>query len=319
MDQEFQITTTHAGKRLDVVALALLPGVSRSKVQKMIREEAIKVNAKKVAVHHFLKAGDIITVRDGASISGTALPLSSSARPFRLIFECDDYLVIEKPAGLVVHGSALARGETLVDQILKKYPEIRTVGDDPMRPGIVHRLDKDASGVMVIARTQSSFESLARQFKLRQVKKEYHILAYGHVQPAEGMIDLPIARSRQQYTRRAAGTGAGRPSVTRYVLERYIGPTSLVLVQPETGRTHQIRVHFFAKGNPIVGDSVYVSKKIKKIPAGRLMLHAEVLGFRDLSGEWREYTTPPDEDFGKVLEFVRGAQGFGALSGSFSH
>lgn len=301
MNKELRITDEHAGKRLDIFLLTVIADTSRSKVQKMIKDGMVAVNKKNISPHHFLKEGDTVCIREEKNVIEKEV---SAAPLFRVVFECADYLVIDKPPGLVVHGGAHTTGQTLVDQLLERYPEIRQVGSDPLRPGIVHRLDKEASGVMVIARTQNSFESLVRQFKLREVKKQYLILVYGRVEPSEGVIDLPITRSRQQYTRRAAGRNEGQHAVTRYFVERFIDSTSLVRVQPETGRTHQIRVHFFSKGNPIVGDPLYVSKKIKKILSLRLMLHACLLAFHDLSGEACEYSVSPNEDFQNVIRQI---------------
>lgn len=304
------VTGEQVGMRLDVFLQAQDTGRSRSQIQKLIKEGLVTVNEKKVSPHHFLKVGDMITLSSRAERSEERDPDVHSTP--RVITETDEYIIIDKPAGMVVHPSEArlrrsgSEGEpfTLVDWLLECYPAMRTVGADPVRPGIVHRLDKDASGVMVVARTQESFESLVRQFKLRQIKKEYQILVHGQVTPREGVIDLPIGRSKQQYTRRAAHTSEGRPAVTRYAVLEQLKGVSLVRVVPETGRTHQIRVHFFAKGNPVVGDTVYISKKIKKIAAPRLMLHAERLGFHNLSGEWQEYTVAPDEDFQKVIDAI---------------
>ncbi len=301
MNQELRITDENSGKRLDRVVVEVCPECSRSTVQRMIKEGAITVNEKKVSPHHFLKKDDVVVI---SAIEQKKEVLVTTAPLFRTVFECDEYVVIDKPAGLVVHAGIKHTGGTLVDQLLAAYPEMRQIGNDPVRPGIVHRLDKEASGVMVIARTQNSFESLQKQFKLRQVQKQYSVLAYGRVEPTQGVIDLPISRSKQQYTRRAAGAREGRTAVTRYTVERTIGNTSLVRVQPETGRTHQIRVHFFAKGNPLVGDPLYSSKKIKRIPSSRLMLHACFLAFHDLSGAQKEYTLPPGEDFQKMLSQI---------------
>lgn len=330
------ITREHAGKRLDSVAGILIPASSRSQIQKIIKDGAITVNDKKVLPHHFLKEGDRIVVSkkfpEIKIAHGSIFTLSP-----RIIAETGEYIVLDKPAGMVVHQSEAmlrrsrviaiaAAGEsaqfTLVDWILEKYPEVQKVGDDNLRPGIVHRLDKDASGVMVVARTQESFESLVRQFKLRQVKKEYCIVVYGTLSPREGVIDFPIGRSKQQYTKRAAHATGGRSAVTRYsVLEQW-KHAALVRAIPETGRTHQIRVHFFAKGNPVVGDRIYISKKIKPVSSragvrrnqyydavkdARLMLHAERLGFHALSGEWHEYADAPSDDFQKTLTAIKNA------------
>ncbi|MBI4253042.1 RluA family pseudouridine synthase [Candidatus Uhrbacteria bacterium] len=327
MNQELRIRNEEIGKRLDLFLTKKLQEYSRSQIQKMVKEGVITVNERKVAPHHFLKEGDSIEMRSGTGhnqelrIKNQAVvtgpdPIFSP----RIITETPDYIILDKPAGMVVHQSeAMLRrshgeGEppTLADWILEKYPEIRKVGDDPLRPGIVHRLDKDASGIMVVARTNESFDSLVRQFKLRQVVKRYRIVTFGRVIPKEGTIDVPISRSKTNYTKQAAGSHGTRSALTRYHVEEYLKKYSLVRVMPETGRTHQIRVHFFSKGNPIVGDMIYTPRKkggkIAPKPfreGGRLMLHAEHLAFRDLSGEAREYTVLPGEDFEKNLAELR--------------
>lgn len=306
------VTTEEKGKRLDTIAGTMVPGSSRNQIQKLIKDGAITVNGKKVSPHHFLKEGDTITLSSRAERSEARDP-DVHTNP-RIIAEADEYLIIDKPAGMVVHGGVRRESATLVDWLLVHFPEVRKAGEDPLRPGIVHRLDKDASGVMVIARTQESFESLVRQFKLRQVKKEYRILVYGHVTPNEGIIDLPIGRSKKLYTKRAVHANGARAAVTRYVVLEEYKQTSLVQVVPETGRTHQIRVHFFAKGNPVVGDTIYrLRKKSSRIApkpfgeGGRLMLHAERLAFRDLLGILREYTVLPGDDFQAALSAAKNA------------
>ena len=206
---------------------------------------------------------------------------------------------------MIAHPTERQSSGTVVDFLLKKYPKIKGVGDDPLRPGIVHRLDKDASGIMVAAKTQSAFDILKRQFFLREVKKQYLILVYGKVTPNEGVITLPISRSTQKRTRFAAGTKGGRAAETEYWVERHIRAYyTLVRVEPKTGRTHQIRVHFLSKGYPVIGDVLYRSRNIKKPLSVRLMLHAEFLGFKDVSGTWQEYTCPPGEDFLKIIKQI---------------
>lgn len=296
MDKKLSITEEAVGERLDLFLAMHLPNISRSQIQKLVKEGGIMVNGKVVPPHRFLKKGDSVIVASLGKIEHRKSNIENDNPP-TIIAETPEYIVIEKPVGMVTHPGVKKEGDTVVDWILEHYPEVRGVGDDPLRPGIVHRLDKDASGVMVVARTQESYESLIRQFKLRQIKKEYRVVAYGRVIPKEGVIDFPIGRSTAQYTKRAAGSKEGQPALTRYVVEEYRKYCSLVRVSPETGRTHQIRVHFFAKGNPIVGDTLYVSKKIKPIPATRLMLHAELLRFRDLSGEWQEYRAELPSEF----------------------
>lgn len=309
MNQELRITTEQSRERLDIFLCEYLSDRSRSQIQKMIKDGIVTVNGKKVAPHYFLKENDIVVI---SKIEHRRSNTENSYTP-RIITENPHYLVLDKPTGLTVHPTPSSRSSTLVDWLLSHYPAVRKVGDDPLRPGIVHRLDKDASGVMVVALTQDSFESLIRQFKLRQVKKEYLVLVAGRVAPTEGVIDLPIGRSKKEYTKRAAHAKEGRPAITRYEVLEQFKRTALVRVIPETGRTHQIRVHFFAKGNPVIGDTLY--KRLSRTPgkakpgfvekAERLMLHAERLGFRDRSGAWQEYHVPPPAEFEKIVQEAR--------------
>ncbi|MBI4600299.1 RluA family pseudouridine synthase [Candidatus Uhrbacteria bacterium] len=320
------VSPNNAGKRLDKTVSEMLPDVSRSQIQKMIKGGAVTVNGKQVAPHYFLKEGDSIEMGERVEMgSGTGQnqelriknqavrtgPDPISITPL-IVAETPDYIILDKPAGSVVHPGIRHERGTLTDWMLERYPEIAKVGTDPSRPGIVHRLDKDASGIMVVARTNESFDSLVRQFKLRQVTKRYRIVTHGRVLPKEGVINFPISRSKTTYTKQAAGSQGTRSALTRYHVEEYLKHYSLVRVMPETGRTHQIRVHFFAKGNPIVGDTIYTLRKKggkiapKKSGEGmRLMLHAEYLAFHDLLGEVREYTVSPGKDFEKALANLR--------------
>lgn len=232
-----------------------------------------------------------------------------------IIFEDTDYLVINKPAGLVVHGGGNITEKTLTDFLLEKYPEIKNVGDDPIRPGLVHRLDKEVSGLMVIAKNNKSFAHLKNQFKDRDVNKEYIALAHGKISTDSGIINFPIKRSNAGYkmaaiplntfdllsrrkpTDRDQGNLEGifksREAITEYsVTQRFINYT-LLNVKILTGRTHQIRVHFFALGHPLVGDNLYYNKKSKvqnkKINLGRIWLFAHSLSFKDLNGKTRNF------------------------------
>jgi len=233
-----------------------------------------------------------------------------------IIFEDDDYLVINKPAGLAVHGGGNIKEETLADLLIERYPEIISVGENPERPGIVHRLDKDVSGLMVLAKNNDSFESLKAQFKKRDINKQYLALAHGKIENDEGEINFPIKRSRDGYkmaamplnavdllTRRSpksrdtgniAGVFKAKEAVTLFkVKQRFVNYTFLE-VKIKTGRTHQIRVHLFAYGNPLVGDNLYCTKKTKtkneKVNLGRVFLMASELSFSDLQGEKREFS-----------------------------
>ena len=239
-----------------------------------------------------------------------------------IIAETTDYLVINKPAGLAVHGGGNLQEPTLVNWLLSHYPKIKDVGDDPARPGLVHRLDKDVSGLMVIAKNNKSFENLKNQFKDRTINKEYLALVYGKVSAEEGVIDFPIKRSqaghkmaalplnaekllsRRSPQERDQGNIAGwfkaRDALTEYqVLQRFVNYTFL-RVKIKTGRTHQIRVHFFALSHPLVGDNLYCTSKTKlknkKLNLGRVFLVANHLTFLDLNGEAQDFqiNLPPE-------------------------
>lgn len=291
-----------AGERLDVY-LAGVSGETRSAVQKRMEAHLVSVNGSlpKKSGYRVVE-GDVIELGEMKKI----VKKKNGAPDPTIIEETPEYVVIGKPAGLVVHTGVNNGERTVVDFILEKYPQIKGVGDDPLRPGIVHRLDKDASGVMVVARTQDSFDSLKRQFKLRRVTKEYLILVHGEVTPREGVIDIPITRSASHSTKFVGSMAGGRDALTNYAVERTMDGYSLVRVRPETGRTHQIRVHFYSRGYPLVGDRVYVGQKTSQVDA-RLMLHAVSLEFRDLLGVSRMYEYPPERDFMEVIERIESA------------
>ncbi len=215
----------------------------------------------------------------------------------KIIFEDGDILVVSKPAGLEVSSEIKKDEPTLVDWLVKKYPSIAKVGPDPARPGIVHRLDKNASGLLLVAKTEAAFENLTKQFKGRTIKKEYTVLVHGEVGKDEGTIDFPIARAKSgRFAALPLGSESGRMAVTEYeVIERFKNFT-LLKVRIKTGRTHQIRVHFFALGYPVVGDKLYGLKKIKTPLLPRLFLHASYLSFKNLAGEQVEFRSDlPDE------------------------
>jgi 23S rRNA pseudouridine1911/1915/1917 synthase len=301
------ITKENAGERLDKFLTALLKDQSRSQIQRQIKDGDFLVNGKKVTAHCFLKEKDILS--EGAEEKRGIPPLNppwkgSGMELIKIIDEQKDYLVVNKPAGLIVHGAGHIKEKTLADILLEKYPEIKNVGDDPIRPGITHRLDKEVSGLMVIARNQKSFLSLKDQFKKRTVEKKYIALVHGKIAKGEGVITFPIVRG-------AKGKMAALPlpaivekedessarkirsAITEFkVIKRFINYTLLGL-KILTGRTHQIRVHMSAYGTPIVGDNLYYTQKTKarnkKINLGRIFLAAVELGFDDLSGERKKF------------------------------
>lgn len=223
-----------------------------------------------------------------------------------IIEETPDFIVLEKPAGLIVHATPGHEGPALTDFLIKKYPEIKGVGEGEDRPGIVHRLDKDVSGLMVVARTQDAFMHLKSQFQTRAVKKIYTALVIGKLPKDEGVIDFPIARSfrrpRMAAVPKSTERTDARDAITRYEVVKRFPNATLVRVEIETGRTNQIRAHFHALGYPIAGDARYMikSKKMRGAPT-RPFLHATMLSFRDRNGEFRTYKSELPNDLKKCL------------------
>jgi len=221
-----------------------------------------------------------------------------------------DYIVVEKPAGVLVHPTQAGEKDTLIDFVLKKYKEIKKVGDSAERPGIVHRLDKEASGLLVIARTQEMFEYLKKQFQDRTVEKEYCVLVYGPMSLEHGVIDFDIDRGKEGRMVSRPKTNAfsvasapnvqpGKEAITEYFLEKIIGRFSLLRIKIYTGRTHQIRAHMFAFNHPVVGDKLYCNKKLikKNEPKlDRLFLHSAKLCFSDLAGEKKCFESQMPEE-----------------------
>lgn len=214
----------------------------------------------------------------------------------QLVAETNDYIVVNKPSGLLVHPADSSPDEkTLVDWLVKKYPATKKVGDEPaVRPGIVHRLDREASGLLVIARTQKMFNALKAQFQDHTIEKEYLVLVHGKLLNNHGEITLPISRASRGGRMAAHGKGMedAHEAHTFYQVVQRFGAATLLRVKIKTGRTHQIRVHMYALQHPVVGDSLYPVKKTGKNkigknfpPAPHLFLHATHLEFQDLGGE----------------------------------
>lgn len=278
------------GVRLDHFLRECLPDISRSALQKQIVTGAFLVNDLAVSSHHFLKGGDTISrhqVKKGA-VNKEKMTLPA----LTVVGEESTFLVVEKPEGYAVHPGAGVRGPTISEMVCAQYPEVNNVGD-ASRPGIVHRLDKDVSGLLLVARTPESLAYFQNAFRERRMEKIYIALVMGVVPGEFGTIDRPIARSarRDRMAARAPGQ-EGKDAVTHWeVLTRYVNAT-LLRVRIETGRTHQIRAHLLSIGHPVVGDPLYKMKaqKIRPTPP-RLMLHAHSLSFVDDSGVARSYTS----------------------------
>ncbi|MBI4133389.1 RluA family pseudouridine synthase [Candidatus Uhrbacteria bacterium] len=288
-------------ERLDRFLSERRPERSRSAWQKEIKAGRVLVNGHRLTPHYALKSGEEIEIQ---------APEEPRARiveppPLVIIAEEIDFLVVHKPAGLLVHPTDHSTEPTLVDALTKHDPTIRSIGE-PGRPGIVHRIDRDASGVLVVAKTKKMYEHLKAQFAARAIHKEYMAIVHGNLPKDAGDITFTIARSRRGGRMAARPADAdGRAARTHYeVVSRFAGAT-LVRVMPETGRTHQIRAHFHALGCPIIGDTLYRTKESRKAqakgPPLRLMLHATKLTFGNLNGELHTYEAPLPEAFTTYL------------------
>jgi 23S rRNA pseudouridine1911/1915/1917 synthase len=293
---EIQVTHEHAGERLDRF-LTLHIALSRSQIQKLIRDKTILVNRAPTKSNRILALGDVIFYPE------VALDTHEKDGPtpiLDVVYQDNDLLVINKPAGLLVHEALKdERRPTAVDALVELFPDISTVGEDKRRPGIVHRLDKDVSGLMVIAKTQEAFESLKRQFQERTIIKEYLALVYGSIPKDHDVIRLNIERSKTKgHMIARSEPDEGKEAITEYdVLER-LPTTSYLKVRIHTGRTHQIRVHLQAIGYPIVGDKLYTVRHMKfhPIDLNRLFLHSHRLTIRLLDGNEKTFEAPlPNE------------------------
>ncbi|MFP5227395.1 MAG: RluA family pseudouridine synthase [Acidobacteriota bacterium] len=260
MTVTYTVPNEAAGQRLDAWLTAQLSGVSRERVQLLIEQEKIRLDGKSPRASYRLRGGERVEVLGDP----VPPPLKAVAEdiPLRVVYEDDDLSVIDKPAGMTVHaGAGTAEGGTLVNALLHRYRSLSAVGGEE-RPGIVHRLDKQTSGLIVIARKDAVHARLAQMFAQREMRKTYLALVHGHLKQDRGTIDAPIARDLLRRTRMTTRRQTGaRSALSHYTVLRRIssrfGPFTLVSVRIETGRTHQIRVHLASIGHPVVGDTLY--------------------------------------------------------------
>jgi 23S rRNA pseudouridine1911/1915/1917 synthase len=286
------------GERLDR-ALSLLTGWPRAAVQGLLEDGSVLVGGRTVAKSYRLRQGDVIELL--AEPEPDQPPAGDPSVEVTARFADDDVIVVAKPAGLVVHPGAGHATGTLVNGLLARFPEIAGVGA-PARPGIVHRLDRDTSGLLVVARNASAYDQLVRALAAREVERRYTALVWGRMAAARGAIDAPIGRSQHRRTRMAV-RGTGKEARTEYEVERTFDDPECTLVacRLETGRTHQIRVHFSAIGNPVVGDATYGGAR-DQLALARPFLHAGVLGFaHPRTGEPMRFEEPLPEELSAVL------------------
>jgi 23S rRNA pseudouridine1911/1915/1917 synthase len=293
------------GERIDRYLARKMPTLSRSQIQQLIREGMALVDDREVSPSYRLKEGQRIEVSIPPPEAEEPEP-EAEPIPLDIVYEDEGALVINKPPGMVVHPAAGHSSGTLVNALLARRPELAGVGEKG-RPGIVHRLDKDTSGLMVVAKSPEMLRSLRKQFKERSVRKVYRALVEGRLEPMEGIIDAPMGRDRRRRERMAV-VPSGKPARTRYRVEEYLDRYTLVEVTPETGRTHQIRVHLAFIGHPVAGDPVYGRRKrgSKESRMPRQFLHAGWLGFTCQDGVFREFGIALPEDLRAALEALLG-------------
>ena len=303
----FQASETDVDTRLDAYLAARIKGWSRSRLQRLIDDGDVLVNARTVKPSYKLRTKDEIEVE---LTPPPSTAFAAENIPLDIIYEDDDLVVVNKPAGMVVHPAAGAWSGTLANALAHHFQRL-SAHAGAMRPGIVHRLDKDTSGLLVVAKNEEVHEKLADQFRAREVFKSYVALVHGVVKLESGAVDQPLARDPQHRTRMAVVRG-GRPALSIYRVRERFDRFTLLDVEIKTGRTHQIRVHLVWLKHPVVADAAYSEGRDKTVQdvrvraairkLGRQFLHAEQLGFRHpRSGEPVRFTAPLPRELASFL------------------
>ncbi len=304
----FTVAPAEVGLRLDVVLAARVEGVSRTQLARHIGEAAVTVNGIGAAPSQKLRSGDHVVwvappVRE--------VKLLAEDIPLRVIFEDESLVVVDKPAGLVVHPAAGHEDGTLVNALLAHCVNLRGIGGE-LRPGIVHRIDKDTSGLLVVAKDDATMTALGADFKVHRIRRIYEALAVGRPARDSGKIETLYGRDPHDRKKFSIKVKAGKRAVTHWRLLEDFGKACRMQAELETGRTHQVRVHFSAMGCPLLGDATYgrpprdedVRAIAKQI--GRQALHARVLGFNHpKTGQWLEFESAPPDDFMVALAALR--------------
>ena len=297
----FNINIEEEGQRIDKYLSTMIESKSRSFVQGLIDEKKVKANGKVIKSNYKVKKDDFIEVEVPEPVE---LNVSAEEMNLDIVYEDEDVLVVNKEKGIVVHPAPGNYTGTLVNGILHHCSDLSGI-NGVIRPGIVHRIDKDTSGILVIAKNDEAHNDLAAQFKEHSIKREYYALVEGKFSKVEGTIDKPISRDKKERIKMAVNSD-GKRAVTHYeVLEQYNKGLSLVKCTLETGRTHQIRVHMASIGHPLVGDLVYGYKRQKFNIEGQA-LHAKTLGFiHPRTKEYMEFTSELPNYFKDLLEKLR--------------
>ncbi|AZA16171.1 RluA family pseudouridine synthase [Lactobacillus delbrueckii subsp. lactis] len=299
MNREYELTAEESGQRLDKYLAGEMTDLSRSRIKELVQAGEVLVNGKKSKVSYKVQKGDLIQV---TVLPLEPLKLEAENIPLDIVYEDGDIIVVNKPQGMVVHPAVGHPSHTLVNALLY---HTRDLADSPegFRPGIVHRIDKDTSGLLMVAKNAAARESLEKQLAAKSNKRQYLAIVHGNFAEEEGTIDAPIGRNPKD-RKQMAVVEKGKSAVTHFkVLEQYQG-YSLVECQLETGRTHQIRVHMAYIGHPLAGDPLYGPRKT--LPGHGQFLHAKTLGFEQPStGEWLEFSVQPPEIFQQTVADLR--------------
>ncbi|MBI1746662.1 MAG: RluA family pseudouridine synthase [Acidobacteria bacterium] len=305
------VAAGQAAQRLDAFLVKELPELSRSQVQRLIREGYIVVNQKTVKAGYRLRPADVVSIRVPPRPD---LTLSAEAIPLQIVYEDDYLIVVDKPAGMVVHSGAGVRSGTLVNALLHRFGSLSQI--DAARPGIVHRLDKLTSGLILVAKNDRTHRALSEVFKSRRIRKEYMALVYGSFPHDSGTIDVAIGRDPRDRKKMSPRARHGRAAVTHYSVIKRLAGFTLLRVRLETGRTHQIRVHFHHLQHPVVGDNLYGAAAVRSVreaakrsaieELGRYFLHAECLEFMHPdTGQTLHLTSPLPMELEKILTVLK--------------
>ncbi len=317
METKIIVSASDAGQRLDKFLLSIFRQYSRAFLKNNIKQGNFLVNNKKVKPSYLLKTDEQISLAPNFILPKETTILPNPEIKLKIIYEDDDVIVIDKPAGLITHPRQDKNGlpiaseikNTLASALLAYYPPLASVGDSPaLRPGIVHRLDKDTSGIMIFAKNQKSFMFLKKQFQEKKVRKKYLALVLGHLKEKSGQVKTSLIRSKSNPTKQKITQKGGKEAITEYRLKKEINNYSLLEVFPKTGRLHQIRVHFAWLGHPIAGDKKYGHRQQKKDFFPRQFLHAAELVIKLPNGAKKTFFSPLPTDLVNVLNALEKSQ-----------
>lgn len=299
----FEVLEEQEGERLDKFLSIIYPDTSRSFFQKLIKDKAVLVNEKAEKASYHMCFEDVVTIHFPDAVDTTIVPEDI---PLDILYEDDDLLIVNKPKGMVVHPSAGHYSGTLVNAIMYHCKDSLSGINGEIRPGIVHRIDMDTTGSLIVCKNDASHVNIAEQIKVHSVNRIYEGIVFGNVKEDEGTIEAPIGRHPVERKKMAINEKKGKPAITHYkVLERF-GNYTYMQFKLETGRTHQIRVHMSSIGHPLLGDTLYASGKSQFKNLEGQTLHAKSIGFiHPNTHKYMEFSAPLPEYFEKLLSQLK--------------